>query len=85
VYVERLDWMAKNPRYTQRFAMHVGALCREMTNKAVAERERLHHSTVKELDKLYMAKQVALAGPPKPRAMASTRSLSARGTTTASW
>ena len=21
VYVERLDWLAKNPRYTQRFAM----------------------------------------------------------------
>lgn len=69
MFVERLDWMAKNPRYTQRFAMHVGALCREMTNKAVAERERLHHSTVKELDKLYMAKQVALAGAPRPRAI----------------
>jgi transposase len=67
VYVERLDWLAKNPRFTQRFVMHVGALCREMTNKAVAERERLHHSTVKDLDKLYMAKQVALAGPPRPR------------------
>jgi transposase len=42
VYVERLDWLAKNPRFTQRFAMHVGALCREMTTKAVAELERLH-------------------------------------------
>lgn len=69
MYVERLDWLAKNPRFTKRFAMHVGALCREMTNKAVAERERLHHSTVKDLDKLYMHKQVALAGPPRPRAI----------------
>jgi hypothetical protein len=23
VHVERLDWLANNPRYTQRFAMHV--------------------------------------------------------------
>jgi len=69
VFVERLDWLARNPRYTQRFAMHVGALCREMTNQAVAELERLHHSTVKDLDKLYMARQVARAGPPSPRVM----------------
>jgi len=67
VFVERLDWLAENPRHTQRFAMHVGSLCREMTNKAVAELERLHESTVKNLDKLYMAKQVALAGTPAPR------------------
>ena len=69
MYVERLDWLAKNPRFTQRFAMHVGALCREMTNKAVAEAERLHDSTVKDLDKIYMAKQAALAGPMRPRAI----------------
>ena len=24
VHVERLDWLAKNPRYTERFALHVG-------------------------------------------------------------
>ena len=67
MFVERLDWLAENPRYTQRFAMHVGALCREMTNKAVAELERLHDSTVKNLDKIYMARQVAQAGLPAPR------------------
>jgi transposase len=67
VFVERLDWLAKNPRYTERFAMHVGKLCREMTNKAVAEQEHLHHSTVKDLDKIYMQKQVARAGQPSPR------------------
>ncbi len=60
VHVEHLDWLAKNPRYTQRFAMHVGKLCRDMPNKAVAEMERLHHSTVKDLDKLYMEKQVQI-------------------------
>ena len=69
MYVERLDWLAKNPRFTQRFAMHVGALCREMTNTAVAEVEHIHDSTVKDLDTLYMQKQVARAGLPAPRAI----------------
>lgn len=67
VFVERLDWLAENPRYTQRFALRIGALCREMTNKAVSEIERLHDSTVKNLDKIYMRKQVARAGMPAPR------------------
>jgi transposase len=69
VHVEHLDWLAKNPRYTQRFALQVGKLCRDMPNKAVAEMERLHHSTVKDLDKLYMQQQVARAGMPAPRAI----------------
>jgi transposase len=59
VRVEKLDWLADNPRYTQRYAMHVGSLCREMTNKAVAELEHLHESTVKKLDKIYMQKQIS--------------------------
>ena len=67
VFVERLDWLARNPRYTLRFALHVGALCREMTNTAVAQLEHLHDSTVKDLDKLYMQRQVAAAGRPAPR------------------
>lgn len=69
VFVEKLDWLAKNPRYTQRFALHVGKLCRDMPNKAVADLERIHHSTVKDLDKLYMRQQLARAGTPKPRAI----------------
>lgn len=69
MFVERLDWLAKNPRYTRRYALHVGKLCREMTNKAVAELEHLHDSTVKDLDKLYMQLQIKRAGPPKPRAI----------------
>ncbi|MEW8000739.1 MAG: transposase family protein [Candidatus Thiodiazotropha endolucinida] len=36
MHVEHLDWLAKNPRYTQCFAMHVGKLCRDMPNKTVA-------------------------------------------------
>ena len=57
MFVERLDWLATNPRFTQRFAMHVGALCREMTNTAVAQAERLHDSTVKDLDTIYRQRQ----------------------------
>jgi transposase len=67
VFVERLDWLAANPRYTKRFALHVGELCREMTVATVAQRERLHHSTVRELDRLYMEQQLAKAGLPAPR------------------
>lgn len=69
VHVERLDWLAHNPRYTERFALHVGQLCREMSNKAVAELKHLHDSTVRELDKRYMAEQVRGAGMPAPRAI----------------
>ena len=69
MHVERLDWLAKNPRYTERFALHVGQLCRSMTNKAVAELERLHDSTVKDLSKRYMAEQVRRARLPAPRAI----------------
>ncbi len=69
MHVEHLDWLANNPRYTQRFATHVGQLCRDMPNKAVAEMERLHHTTVKDLDKLYMQEQVERAGLPAPRAI----------------
>ena len=50
--------LARNPRYTARYALHVGALCRTMTVKDVARSERLHHSTVKEQDLLYMAEQL---------------------------
>lgn len=67
--MEKLDWLARNPRHTQRYALHIGALCREMTIKAVAEMEHLHDSTVKDLDKLYMQQQVAKAGMPAPRAI----------------
>ena len=49
--------------------MHVGALCREMTNTAVAEAERIHDSTVKDLDTIYMQQQVARADLPAPRAI----------------
>ena len=52
VHVEHLDWLAENPRYTQRFALYVGNLCRDMTVSRIAEIERLQCSTVNDLDKL---------------------------------
>src|SRR5690606_10328620 len=53
VRMESLDWLARHPRDTARYARHVGALCRKMTVKDVALSERVPHSTGKDLDKLY--------------------------------
>ena len=39
--MESLEWLADNSRYTKQFADYVGKLCRNMTNKAVAETLRL--------------------------------------------
>ena len=69
MFVEQLDFLAENPRYTQRFALHVGSPCRDMTNKAVADITRLHHTTVNNLDKLYMADQFKRTPMPAPRAI----------------
>lgn len=63
---ERLDWLARNPRYTKRFAHQVGTRCRDMSNKAVAEMVHLHEHTVKELDKPYMQTRLAQTPPPAP-------------------
>ena len=67
VKVERLDWLAQNPRYTKRFAQQVGILCRDMPNKAVAEWLHLHESTVKALDTQYMRDWLAKTPQPAPR------------------
>lgn len=63
---ERLDWLADNPRYTQRFAFAVGRRSRTATVKDVAEELDLDWKTVKHLDKLYMAEQLRRAGDPTP-------------------
>jgi transposase len=63
---ERLEWLADNPRYTHRFAIRVGRYCRLATVKDVAEDFHLHWDTVKDLDKQYMAEQLARAGSPAP-------------------
>ena len=56
--MERLDWLADNPRYTRRLAVPVGRLCRELSNQAVAEALHLHEHTVKELDKQHMREEL---------------------------
>lgn len=67
VRVEKLDWLAENPHYTARMAEQVGKLCRDMTNKAVADILHLHEHTVKDLDKLYMRKWLNKTPQPAPR------------------
>ena len=64
---EKLDFLSENTKYTLRFAMQIGGLCRAMTIKDVARRMYLDWHTVKELDKIYMREQVRLAGHPAPR------------------
>lgn len=64
---ERLDWLARNPFYTARFARHVGRRCRSSPLSDVANELGLDWHTVKELDKEYMQEQLAAAGPPSPR------------------
>lgn len=66
---EKLDWLAENPRYTERMSEQVGKLCRDMTNKAVADILHLHEHTVKDLDKLYMQKWLDRTPKPAPRAI----------------
>ena len=64
---ERLDWLARNPFCTARFARHVGRRCRSSPLSDVADDLGLDWHTVKELDKEYMTDQLEAAGPPSPR------------------
>lgn len=65
--MERLPWIAKNGRYTKRFAFFIGRKCRTMTVKDVAKEQYMDWHSVKELDKQYMAEQLRRAGNPAPR------------------
>jgi len=64
---ERLEFLANNPFYTKRFAYYVGRRCRSATIKDIAEELKLDWHAVKELDKQYMAAQLAKAGRPGPK------------------
>ena len=66
---ERLDFLADNPLYTNRFAYYVGRRCRSTTIKDLARELRLDWDAVKTLDKQYMRAQLAKAGMPGPRAI----------------
>jgi transposase len=69
VKTEKLDWLAKNPFYTKRFAYYVGRRCRVGTVKDVARELGLDWHTVKELEKQYMEAQLKKAGNPVARAI----------------
>jgi transposase len=66
---ERLEFLADNAFYTQRFAYYVGRRCRSATIKDIAEELHLDWDAVKELDKQYMRAQLARAGTPGPKAI----------------
>lgn len=55
---ESLEWLAKNPRYTKRFAYAVGRKCRSMSIRDVANELKLDWHTVKTLEKEYMQAQL---------------------------
>jgi transposase len=61
--------LADNPFYTKRFAYFVGRRCRQATIKDVAKELNLGWDAVKDLDKQYMAAQLARAGMPAPKAI----------------
>lgn len=64
---ERLEWLADNPLYTQRFAFFVGQRCRQTPIQEVADELFLDWHAVKELDQQYMREQLRRAGSPTPR------------------
>jgi transposase len=64
---EKLAFLSENTKYTLRFAMQIGGLCRAMTIQDVSRLMRLDWHAVKDLDKITMREQLRLAGPPAPR------------------
>jgi transposase len=64
---EKPDFLAHSPKYTLRFALQIGSLCRAMTIRDAARSMHLNWRTVKELDKMYMREQLNRAGAPKPK------------------
>ncbi len=63
---EKLGFLSDNTKYTLRFAMQIGGLCRAMAIKDVARRMRLDWHGVKGLDKIYMREQLARTEHPTP-------------------
>lgn len=64
---ERLQFLADNPLYTERFAWYVGRRCRSSSIKDIAEELNLHWHTVKELEKQYLREQLRRASQPRPK------------------
>ena len=66
---ERLDFLADNPHFTQRFAFYVGRRCRQASVRDVANELKLGWDAVKSLEMQYMRAQIARAGVPGPKAI----------------
>jgi transposase len=64
---ERLEWLADNPFYTNRFAFHIGRRCRSSSIRDVAKEYLLDWKTVKALEMQYMREQIRRAGQPQPK------------------
>ena len=64
---ERLEFLADNALYTERFAWYVGRRCRASSIKDIAEELNLHWHTVKELEKQYLREQLRRASQPRPK------------------
>ena len=82
---ERLDFLANNPHFTRRFAFYVGRRCRQASIRDVAKELKLTWDTVKALEMQDMRARSSAPAHKDPRQLASTRSQSARATTTALW
>jgi transposase len=84
---EKLAFLSGNTKYTLRFAMQIGGLCRAMTIKDVAQRMHLDWHAVKELDKVYMREQLARSRHPAPNVIGVCRSRSGMctGSSSAIW
>jgi len=63
---ERLDWLARNPPYTKRFAWYVGHRCRSASIHEVAPELRLDWHAVRAMETEYMQAQLDVVGPPAP-------------------
>lgn len=63
---ERLEDLLENALHTQRYARHVGRLCRTQSIADVARSERLDWHTVKRLEMRYMQEQLERAGKARP-------------------
>jgi len=64
---EKIDWLANNPFYTERFMYWVGKRCRGSSIKDVAKESHLDWKTIKELDKEYMREQLDKAPENNPQ------------------
>jgi transposase len=59
VRVEHLSFCGAGQRVTHRLARYIHDLCRHLTIKEVAERFELHPTTVKDIDKAFLAEEFA--------------------------